>query len=452
MHRRQLGYATAARQSCGRMSPRRTSRSSGRRGKGGLPILRRGDRLRAGGATRSRDGTLEGAGLRKLAIIVVAAALVGGVAGGALESAIGGSGEDSASAQGHASPVPASPVAQTTTPGKALSAQQIYRRDAPGVVVITATQTQQIAPTPFTPGQKEQVRVLGSGFVIDQSGDIVTNDHVVAGATGVRVGFSNNATYPAKVLGADPSTDVAVVRVTAPASALHALTWADSSRVEVGDPVYAIGNPFGLDRTLTNGIISATGRDIQAPNGLAIQRALQTNAAINHGNSGGPLIDRFGRVIGINSQIESGGVNGNVGVGFAVPSDTARAVAAQLVSTGHAQHAWLGIEAQDIVPALANVVRGVPPHGVLVVAVRAGSPAAKAGLVAGHEHVTVGGEGAVVGGDAIVSLDGTPVDSSDRLVALLAEHKPGDQVQLGIVRDGQSRTVTVTLGNAPSTG
>jgi len=427
------------------------------RGNGGLPILRGADSTSAPQARTSSGGIHGGAGLKKLALIVLAAALAGGLAGGALESALGGSGEEAASAQGSTSQnqtkaLKSTPTAQANAPARALSPEEIYRREAPGVVVITATQTQQIAPTPFTPGQKEEVRVLGSGFVIDGSGDIVTNDHVVANATGVRVGFSNNATYPAKVLGGDASTDVAVIRVNAPASALHALTWADSSRVEVGDPVYAIGNPFGLDRTLTNGIVSATGRDIKAPNGLAIERALQTNAAINHGNSGGPLIDRFGRVIGINSQIESGGVNGNVGVGFAVPSDTARAVAAQLIASGHVEHAWLGVAVEDIVPELSSVLRNIPQHGVLIVEVRAGGPAANAGLRAGHETVTVGGESAVVGGDAIVSLDGAPVDSSSRLVALLAEHKPGDQVQLGIVRDGQSKTVTVTLGNAPSTG
>jgi S1-C subfamily serine protease len=426
-------------------------------GKGGLPILRGADSTSAVDARTSSGGIHRGAGLKKLALIVLAAALAGGLAGGALESALGGSGEEAAGAeastsQGRTQPLQSTPTAQSAVPTRALSAEEIYRRDAPGVVVITATQTQQVAPTPFTPGQKEEVRVLGSGFVIDRSGDIVTNDHVVANATGVRVGFSNNATYPAKVLGGDASTDVAVVRVDAPASALHALTWADSSRVEVGDPVYAIGNPFGLDRTLTNGIVSATGRDIQAPNGLAIQRALQTNAAINHGNSGGPLIDRFGRVIGINSQIESGGVNGNVGVGFAVPSDTARAVAAQLISSGHVEHAWLGVAVEDIVPELSSVLKGIPEHGVLIVDVRPGSPAAKAGLRAGHETVTVGGESAVVGGDAIVSLNGAAVDSSNRLVALLAAHKPGDQVQLGIVRNGQSKAVTVTLGNAPSSG
>jgi S1-C subfamily serine protease len=389
--------------------------------------------------------------MKRLAAIVIAAGLAGGVAGGALESSLGSGGNDARAER----PVAATTTTSTpiaTAPQRGLTAEEIYLRDAPGVVVITATQTQQVAPTPFTPGQQEQVRVLGSGFVIDRSGDVVTNDHVVANATQVRVGFSNNATYPAKVLGGDPSTDVAVVRVDAPASALHKLTFADSSRVQVGDPVYAIGNPFGLDRTLTNGIISANDRDIKAPNGLAIERALQTNAAINHGNSGGPLIDRFGRVIGINSQIESGGVNGNVGVGFAVPSDTARAAAAQLISSGHVQHAWLGVAVEDIDPTLARVIRGLPAHGVMIVEVRPGSPAAKARLVAGHQTVAVGGEGAVVGGDAIVSLDRMPIDSSARLIALLASKKPGDRVQLGVVRDGKSRTVSVTLGNAPSAG
>jgi putative serine protease PepD len=422
-------------------------RSSAKRGP---PILRRGDSTTLSSGPISACAIHRGDSLRKLAIIVVAAGLAGGVAGGALESSVGGSGGSDARAQPRApiTTVRSAPVAPASP--KDLSAEEIYRRDAPGVVVITATQ--QVAPTPFTPSQQEEVRVLGSGFVIDRSGDIVTNDHVVANATGGRVGFSNNATYPAKVLGGDPSTDVAVVRVDAPASALHALTFADSSRVQVGDTVYAIGNPFGLDRTLTNGIISANDRDIKAPNGLAIERALQTNAAINHGNSGGPLIDRFGRVIGINSQIESGGVNGNVGVGFAVPSDTARAVAAQLISTGRVQHAWLGIAVEDIDPGLAGVIRGIPAHGVLIVEVRPGSPAAEAGLVAGHRMVAVGGEGAVVGGDAIVSLDGVPVDSSSRLIALLASKKPGDRIEIGVVRDGRSRTVSVTLGNAPSAG
>jgi S1-C subfamily serine protease len=415
----------------------------------GSLILHRAD-SEASGNGRTSIGAISPWGMKKLAIIVLAAGLAGGVAGGALESAFGGSSEHEARAQSTAIVKHTAPVGQSQAPAKALSPEEIYRRDAPGVVVITATQKQQIAPTPFTPGQSEEVRVLGSGFVIDRSGDIVTNDHVVADATNVRVGFSNNATYPAKVLGGDPSTDVAVVRVEAPASALHVLGFADSSRVQVGDPVYAIGNPFGLDRTLTNGIVSANDRDIRAPNGLAIERAIQTNAAINHGNSGGPLIDRFGDVIGINSQIESGGVNGNVGVGFAVPSDTARAVADQLIATGRVQHAWLGVEVEDIDPALAAVVRNMPAHGVLVVGVLPGSPAAKAGLVAGHQSITVGGEGAVVGGDAIVSLNGSPVESSDRLIALLATHKPGDQVELGVVRDGKSRTVTVTLGNAPA--
>jgi putative serine protease PepD len=220
------------------------------------------------------------------------------------------------------------PAAATAVPAAAAPrAATIYRRDAPGVVVITATETQHVAPTFFTPAQTEKVQSLGSGFVIDGKGDILTNDHVVAGASGIRVGFSGGSTYPATVVGADAGSDLAVVRVDAPASALHPLAFDGSSSVVPGDPVYAIGNPFGLDRTMTAGIVSATGRDIQAPDGLTIPNSIQTDAPINHGNSGGPLLDANGRVVGVNAQIEGGTVDANVGVGFAIPSDTARSVA-----------------------------------------------------------------------------------------------------------------------------
>ena len=229
--------------------------------------------------------------------------------------------------------------------------------------MITDNQTQIVPASFFSPAQKQQVTALGSGFVIDKRGDIVTNDHVVQGAKDVRVGFSGGASYPAKIVGSDPSTDIAVVRVKAPSSVLRPLLFADSS-VEVGDPAYAIGNPFGLERTMTAGIVSATGRDIQAPNGLVIANAIQTDAPINHGNSGGPLLDRVGQVIGINSQIQGGTVDANVGVGFAIPSATARSVAEQLIATGHAEHAWLGVQVATIDPSVARIVRGLPAHGV----------------------------------------------------------------------------------------
>lgn len=389
--------------------------------------------------------------MKRLALIVVAAALIGGLGGGAVEAGLGGSSSKPSQAQTVSTRVVhAAPAAQRSA-SAALTAEAIYRRDAPGVVVITDTQTQRVPPTFFTPPSTQKVGVLGSGFVIDAKGDVVTNEHVVGGATNVRVGFSDGATYPATVVGVDSSTDLAVVHVDAPSVALHPLVLSDSARVQVGDPAYAIGNPFGLDRTFTAGVVSAVGRNIQAPNGLSIRNAIQTDAAINHGNSGGPLLDRFGRVIGVNDQIESGGtVDGNVGVGFAVSSDTARAIVPQLLANGHAQHAWLGVEVENISPGLRALIKEIPAHGVLVVGVRKGSPAAAAGLVAGRRPVTVAGESALVGGDAIVSVDGKTLTSSSQLIGIVAAHSPGDVLRLGVVRGGRERAVSVTLGNAPA--
>jgi S1-C subfamily serine protease len=383
--------------------------------------------------------------MKKTLSVALAAAVAGAIIGAVVGLALDG---ESASA----TPASTSSSSMTSPSGGtgALTPEQIYRRDAPGVVVITATQTQSVPATPFTPPTNQRVGVLGSGFVINTNGDILTNDHVVQGGTGIRVGFSSGASYPAKVVGTDPSTDVAVVRVKAPASALHPLSFADSATISVGDPVYAIGNPFGLSRTMTAGIVSATGRDIQAPNGLTIANAVQTDAPINHGNSGGPLLDGFGHVIGINDQIEGGTVDGNVGIGFAIPSDTAKSVAAQLIASGHAEHAWLGVQVEPIDPAVANVVRGMPSQGVLIVRVTKGGPAARAGLRGGTKQVTIGGVGAIVGGDAIVLADRSRVRSPQQLGAIVAAHRPGDRIPLLVVRNGKRRTVTVTLGDVPA--
>ena len=381
--------------------------------------------------------------------IVLAAAVAGGLAGAAAGIALAG-GSGSSSAKSRAAARVAAPAVNVAARND-FTPEALYRRDAPGVVVITATDTQVVPPTLFSPPTKQKVGVLGSGFVIDRRGDILTNDHVVQGGSAIRVGFSSGASYPAKVVGADPSTDVAVVRVDAPATALHPLAFDDSAAISIGDPAYAIGNPFGLDRTMTAGIVSATGRDIQAPNGLTIANAIQTDAPINHGNSGGPLLDRFGRVIGINDQIEGGTVDANVGVGFAVPSDTARSVADELIRTGHAQHAWLGVQVETVDPSLSAVVRGLPQRGVIVARVVAGSPAAKAGLKAGTRQVTVNGETVLAGGDAIVSVDGRIVSTSQQLGSVVATHRPGDRLSLGVVRNGSRRTVTVTLGDVPAT-
>lgn len=384
--------------------------------------------------------------IRGLSAIVAGAGLVGGIGGAAIALAFGGSGGDSASAAQE----PTVAIAATPRrPAHALTPETVYRRDARGVVVITATQTQKVPGTLLTPPGRQQVHVLGSGFVIDRAGDIVTNEHVVENGSDVTVGFSAGPTYAAKVLGTDASTDLAVIRVKAPQSALHPLSLADSDQVEVGDTVYAIGNPFGLDRTMTAGIVSAVGRDIQAPNGLAIPKAIQTDAAINHGNSGGPLLNTRGEVIGINDQIQSGGaVDGNVGVGFAVASNTIRTTVPRLIATGHAPHAWLGVEVAPIDPQVAKAV-GLPAEGVLVAGVVKGSPAAKTGLKAGTRQVTVDGQSALVGGDVIVSVAGLKIRSPAELSEVVGARAPGDVIVLHVSRNGRERTLRVKLGTAP---
>jgi S1-C subfamily serine protease len=367
-------------------------------------------------------------------------AIVAGVAGGAI--AIAADGSDGASA---------APASRTVVAPRTL-ASGVYRRDAPAVVVITATSTQESQPDPFLPPESRKVQSLGSGFVMDRRGDIVTNDHVISGATNVRVGFTGGASYPAHVVGADPSTDLAVIRLDSLPDGLQALGFDRSSDIHPGDPVYAIGNPFGLDRTMTAGIVSATGRDIQAPNGLTIPGAIQTDAAINHGNSGGPLLDAAGHVIGVTSQIEGGTVDANVGVGFAVPSDTASAVAQQLIAHGRASHPWVGIQLSPIDSTLRQADRRLPAHGVLVVGVVRGGPAARAGIAAATRRTAPDGTVLPRGGDAIVALDGNAVTTPTQLGEAVARHQPGDRIVLRVVRAGHRRDVTVVVGNAPAGG
>jgi S1-C subfamily serine protease len=379
---------------------------------------------------------------RTVLFIILAAAVAGALVGGGIGLVLD-NGEAASTTTFEL------PPATSATRTSGLTPVEIYRADAPGVVVITDTQTRQVPGTPFTPSGRQSVNALGSGFVIDKRGDILTNDHVVHGATGISVGFDSGVSAPATIVGTDPSSDLAVIRVKTPASALHPLAFGDASALQVGQPVYAIGNPFGLDRTMTAGIVSATGRDIESPNGRTIPNAIQTDAAINHGNSGGPLLDGSGRVIGVNAQIEAGTVNANVGVGFAISSATARSVARQLIAGKHVQHSWLGVEVVTIDPAVARDVRGLPARGVLVASVVKGSPAAKAGLEGPTRRSTQKGITALVGGDTIVALDGKSVTSSQQLVEAVALRKPGDTIRLEVVRGGANRTVRVTLANAP---
>ena len=337
--------------------------------------------------------------------------------------------------------------------GKAETVNQIYSEDSPGVVYITA---QEKAPqtSPFNPfGQSQGGTATGSGFVIDDQGHILTNNHVVAGASNitVRIGGEDGQTYDAKVVGTDPSTDVAVLSVDFGDSAPKPLPLGSSSGVKVGDPVVAIGNPFGLDRTATAGIVSAIQRQIDAPNGFTITNAIQTDAPINPGNSGGPLLDSEGRVIGINSQIESGGQSqGNVGIGFAVPIDTAHEIAQQLIANGKVQHAFLGISGSDLTPAIASVLNLNVQGGALVESVVSGSPADKAGIEAGNATVTVDGQRLRAGGDVITAVDGKPVAGMDDVIAAVDSHKPGDSMQLTLLKGGDQRTVTIQLTDRPA--
>ena len=304
----------------------------------------------------------------------------------------------------------------------ALSVNQIFRKAGPGSVdiIVNTSSSGGNNGFPFPSGGASQAQ--GSGFVFDSSGDILTNEHVVDGATAIKVRFPNGKSYSATLVGADKSTDVAVIKVNAPSGELKPLTLADSSDVEVGDGVVAIGSPFGLAGTVTSGIVSALGRQMQAPNGYTINGAIQTDAAINHGNSGGPLLDLEGRVIGINAQIQSDS-GGNDGVGFAIPSNTVKAIATQLLANGKAVHAFLGVGV-----ATAS-------GGVRVTEVRPDTPADKAGLQQG---------------DIVTSIDGNSVATAPALQSAIDAKKPGDQITVTYTRNGSEKTVKVTLGTRPS--
>ena len=354
------------------------------------------------------------------------------------------------------SPRPIPTLEGSSTKGPTIN--QIYRATAPGVVQVTATQVVQ-APSvdpffgfPFPQTQQRQ-RALGSGFVIDKAGHIVTNYHVIEGARSVEVSFSNNESMKATIVGSDPSTDVAVLKVDAHSRALTPLRLGDSDDVRVGDPVIAIGNPFGLERTVTTGIVSALQRVIQAPNDFSIDHVIQTDAALNKGNSGGPLLDARGDVIGVNSQIQTGNVNdqGNVGIGFAVPINTVKTVAAQIIKNGHVEHAFLGITAQPVPPSIAKLFRLHASHGLLVIGVRPGSAAAEAGLRAGKSKATVAGVTYPLGGDLIVSADGVQLSSIDQLRDVISGKRPGQKVKLEIWRGDKHLTIDVKLGRQPST-
>jgi S1-C subfamily serine protease len=314
----------------------------------------------------------------------------------------------------------------TTAEGEGLSAATIYERVNRGVV--------EIATTSFAGGQAAQ----GSGFVYDEQGHVVTNQHVVAGANDINVRFADGATYPAELVGTDRSTDLAVIKVDAPASVFEAIRLGDSSALRVGDPVVALGSPFGLEGTITSGIVSALHRPMTAPNGFTINDSIQTDTAINHGNSGGPLLDSSGRVIGVNAQIESDG-GGSDGVGFAIPSNTVRSIVSQLIETGEVEHAYLGVRLQAV------------EEGVAITEVRPDTPAEEAELRPSTGTEAVAGQQLPTGGDVIVEVDGVDVSTEAEIQSLIDAKQPGDSVELTLLRGGDRKAVEVTLVTRPPT-
>jgi S1-C subfamily serine protease len=394
--------------------------------------------------------------LRRSSRSPLGAAVIGGLVVGLLGWIAIAAGWIESSSDNDAPALTATPLTQPTAQksgGKGLTVNQIYQQDAPGVAFIQA-QSAPRPPSPLNPfGGGGGGTATGSGFVIDQEGHILTNAHVIQGAGKIEVTLGNtDSSQPvsAQVVGKDPSTDIALLKVDAPSDQLHPLPIGDSSQAQVGDPVVAIGNPFGLDRTVTSGIVSALQREIKAPNGFTINNVIQTDAAINPGNSGGPLLDANGSVIGINSQIESAGSGGNVGVGFAVPINTARQVVQQLLANGQVEHAYLGISGTDLTSQIADVLNLSVRQGALVQSVVPNGPADDAGVKGGTATVSIGGQQIRAGGDVITAIDGKTVTGMDDVINVISQKQPGDKVQLELTHGSQTRTVTVTLGNRPS--
>jgi putative serine protease PepD len=340
------------------------------------------------------------------------------VAGAAVVGAAGGiAGWQATSGDDGAQPVAASPAAQSAAAGQALTLEELYRRAAPSVVELVVQQESQDG---F--GFPQQSGATGSGFVYDRNGHIVTNYHVVQGASTATVKFANGKEAQARVIGSDASTDIAVLELEGNRG-VAPLALGSSNSLTIGDAVAAIGAPFGLEGSLTSGIVSGLDRDIQAPDGYTISGAIQTDAALNHGNSGGPLLDEQGRVVGVAAQIESEN-GGNVGIGYAVPIDTAKKVVDQIISGGKVQHAYLGVGLGDS-----------RDGGVALVRIAGGGPADGAGLQTG---------------DILTSVDGKETRTADDVRGAIEARKPGETVEVRVVRGGETKTFRVELGNRPA--
>ncbi len=320
----------------------------------------------------------------------------------------------------------------------------VYRAASPGVVHITSTVLSQDFFFQVVPE-----RGTGSGFIVDDRGYILTNNHVVENAERLEVTLADKSTVPAQLVGRDPNSDLAVIRIHAPKEKLTPLKLGDSRQVQIGQMAIAIGNPFGLDRTITRGVVSALGRSLKSDTGRQIRNVIQTDAAINPGNSGGPLLNSRGEVIGINAAIFTPS-GGSVGIGFAIPVNTAKKLLPELIARGRASHAWLGVSGMDITPEVARALNLPVNQGVLVAQVAPGGPAAQAGLRGAQRRIRVGNFLVNVGGDIIQAVDGEKIASVDDLTAVLDDKKkPGDEVRVDVVRDGKPLSIVVRLGDLP---
>ena len=353
----------------------------------------------------------------KRALAPAAALLAAGVVGG-LASVAAWEAIDPASTTTVTTPAAAEPVSSSSTQSSIAS---IVDGALPSVVEVKVEGSAESQSNPFPfPGPTPRVQGLGSGWVFDDAGHVVTNEHVVSGADEVTVVFQDGTEVPARVVGTDRSTDVAVLELEEHDSA--PLPLGSTSSLQLGDTVIAIGSPLGLQGTVTAGIVSGLGRDIQAPNQFTIDGAVQTDAALNHGNSGGPLLDASGRVVGMNAQIASE-TGANTGIGYAIPVETVKEIADELIASGKVEHPYLGVGIEDA------------ESGARIAEVRSGSPAAEAGLRQG---------------DVVTGVAGSEIESADELQDAVAEREPGDSLELTVERDGETRTVTVELGTRPA--
>jgi S1-C subfamily serine protease len=385
--------------------------------------------------------------LRK-GLLVLAAGAAGAVLALAGQGAVAG-GSVTTVVREVADAAPAASLPVVAARAGAPTIREIYARTRRGVVQVNATRVLRGLDTdPFFGlpyGERPRLGV-GSGFVIDKAGHVVTSLHVVEGAETITVSFSNRDRVKARLVGADPATDLAVLQLDTPSRALTPLILGDSDRLAVGDPVVAIGNPFGLDRTVTAGIVSALARPLTAPNGAELEDMIQTDAALNEGSSGGPLIDSSGTVVGVATAVAGDEEGARPGIGFAVPVNTVRTVVAQLLDDGRVARSTLGLRAVELDEQLAELFALSVDRGLLVQSLDPDGPAERAGVRAGATHVVVAGESYVLGGDVLLSVDGRNVATLGEFRRALAEHRPGDSLRLVVVRDGERRELVAKLG------